>query len=102
VFLLKTWSEEEPVNIGAGNDVTIAELARLIADIVGFTGRFVYDGSKPDGAPRKLLDISKLNALGWRPSIDLKTGIRQTYDWYRAAFPAARPDPRRPWSSVCG
>ena len=102
VFLLKTWSAEEPVNIGAGDDVAVAELARLIAEIVGFTGRFVYDGSKPDGAPRKLLDISKLNALGWHPSLDLETGIRQTYDWYRTAFPAARPDPRHPQSSGCG
>jgi nucleoside-diphosphate-sugar epimerase len=81
----KTWSDEEPVNIGTGSDVTIAELARLIADIVGFTGRFLYDPTKPDGTPRKLLDVSKLNALGWRPSIDLATGIRQTYDWYRTS-----------------
>jgi GDP-L-fucose synthase len=83
LFLMKTWSDEEPVNIGTGNDVTIAELARIIAEIIGFTGRFVYDSSKPDGAPRKLLDVSKLTALGWRPSINLETGIRQTYDWYR-------------------
>lgn len=85
VFLIKTWSDEEPVNIGAGSDVTIAELARLIADIVGFNGRFVFDPTKPDGTPRKLLDISKVTELGWRPSIDLETGISQTYDWYRAA-----------------
>jgi GDP-L-fucose synthase len=85
VFLLKAWSDEEPINIGAGSDVTIAELARLIADIVGFRGRFVYDGSKPDGTPRKLLDVSKLTALGWRPRIDLEAGIRQTYDWYRSS-----------------
>jgi len=85
VFLIKTWSDEEPVNIGAGTDVTIAELARLIADIVGFNGRFVFDPTKPDGAPRKLLDISKITELGWRPGIDLETGIRQTYDWYRTA-----------------
>jgi GDP-L-fucose synthase len=66
VFLMKTWSEDEPINIGTGTDVTIAELARMIADVVGFTGQFVYDNSKPDGTPRKLLDISKLTALGWR------------------------------------
>ena len=69
VFLMKTWSEDEPINIGTGTDVTIAELARIIADVVGFTGQFVYDNSKPDGTPRKLLDISKLTALGWRPRI---------------------------------
>ena len=85
VFLIKTWSDEEPVNIGTGSDVTIAELAQLIADIVGFNGRFVFDPTKPDGTPRKLLDISKVTELGWRPSIDLETGIRQTHDWYRTA-----------------
>ena len=83
VFLMKTWSDEQPINIGTGMDVTIAELARLIADVVGFKGRFAFDASKPDGTPRKLLDVSKLAALGWCPRIDLKTGIRQTYEWYR-------------------
>ena len=90
VFLMKTWSEDEPVNIGTGMDVTIAELARTIADVVGFTGQFVYDNSKPDGTPRKLLDISKLTALGWRPRITLEAGIRQTHEWYRASRLAKR------------
>ena len=85
VFLMKHWSEEEPINIGTGIDVTIAALAQLIADVVGFTGRFVFDASKPDGTPRKLLDVSKLAALGWRPRIDLEVGIRQTYEWYRTS-----------------
>jgi GDP-L-fucose synthase len=85
VFLMKTWSEEDPINIGTGTDVTIAELAQLIADILGFTGRFLFDPSKPDGTPRKLLDVSRLTALGWRPRIPLETGIRQTCDWYRAS-----------------
>src|SRR5438552_12826625 len=66
VFLMKTWSDEEPINIGTGTDVTIAELAQLIADIVGFKGTFVFDSSKPDGTPRKLPDTSKLTALGSR------------------------------------
>jgi GDP-L-fucose synthase len=83
VFLMKTWSDEEPINIGSGADVTITDLARLIADVVGFTGQFVFDASKPDGAPRKLLDVSKLTALGWSSHIDLAAGIRQTYEWYR-------------------
>ena len=83
VFLMQTWSDEEPINIGTGTDVTITDLARLIADIVGFTGRFVFDASKPDGTPRKLLDVSKLTARGWRPRVDLEAGIRQTYEWYR-------------------
>src|SRR5439155_835995 len=64
----------------------IAKIARLIADIAGFKGRFVFDASKPDGTPRKLLDASKLTALGWRPRIDLESGIRRTYDWYRASL----------------
>lgn len=83
VFLMKTWSEEDPINIGTGSDLTILELARLIADIVGFKGRFAFDPSKPDGAPQKLLDVLKLTALGWRPRIGLDEGIRQTYDWYQ-------------------
>jgi GDP-L-fucose synthase len=86
VFLMKGWSEDEPINIGSGEDVTIAELAGLIARVLGFTGRFVFDPSKPDGAPRKLLDVSKLTALGWRPRIGLAEGIRQTYDWYRTVI----------------
>jgi GDP-L-fucose synthase len=81
---MKTWSDEEPINIGTGTDVTITDLARLIADVVGFTGQFVFDASKPDGTPRKLLDVTRLTALGWSPRIDLATGIRQTYEWYRA------------------
>ena len=85
VFLMKVWSDEEPINIGTGADITIADLARLIADIVGFGGRFMFDPSKPDGAPRKLLDVSKLTALGWRPRIELEAGIRQTHEWYRNA-----------------
>jgi GDP-L-fucose synthase len=85
VFLMKSWSDEEPINIGTGTDVTIAELARLIAHVVGFAGKFVFDDSKPDGTPRKLLDVSKLTALGWCSRIDLEAGIRQTYEWYRTS-----------------
>ncbi|HTV26208.1 MAG TPA: GDP-L-fucose synthase [Xanthobacteraceae bacterium] len=83
VFLMKTWSDDEWVNIGTGLDVTIIELARHIANIVGFTGRFVFDTAKSDGAPRKLLDVSKLRSLGWQSRISLSEGIRQTYEWYR-------------------
>jgi GDP-L-fucose synthase len=85
VFLLKTWSDEEPINVGTGTDVTIAQLAQLIAHVIGFKGRFDFDASKPDGTPRKLLDVSKLTALGWSPRIELEAGIRQTYEWYRAS-----------------
>ena len=82
VFLFETWSEAEWINIGTGDDLTIADLAQLIAGVIGFRGHFVCDPTKPDGAPRKLLDVSKLTALGWQPQIDLMTGIRQTHEWY--------------------
>ena len=71
------------INIGTGSDVTIRELAEQIADIVGYAGPIDYDPTKPDGTPQKLLDISRLASLGWRPSIDLATGLRDTYAWYR-------------------
>jgi GDP-L-fucose synthase len=76
VFLIKAWSDEEPVNIGTGTDVTIAELAKLIADIVGFSGCLAFDGSKPDGTPQRLLDVSKLTALGW----PLRSSLRPESD----------------------
>ncbi len=90
LFLMKNWSEESPINIGAGSDLSILELARLIAGIVGFKGRFAFDREKPDGTPQKLLDCRKLNALGWSPHIDLAAGIAHTYDWYCAHREAAR------------
>jgi len=79
VFLMERYSDESHVNIGWGEDVSIAELTALIAEVVGFTGRFRYDTTKPDGAPRKLLDVSKLNALGWRPRIPLHQGLADAY-----------------------
>ena len=82
VFLMRNWSSDQHINIGFGSDVTIAELARLIARVVGFAGDFVFDRAKPDGTPRKLLDVSKLTGLGWRPRIDLEPGIREVYRWY--------------------
>jgi GDP-L-fucose synthase len=82
IFLMRNWSSDEHINIGCGSDVSIGELAALIARIVGFDGDFVFDRAKPDGTPRKLLDVSKLAALGWRPRIDLESGVRQLYAWY--------------------
>jgi GDP-L-fucose synthase len=82
VFLMKHYEESEIINIGVGQDIPISELADLIKDIVGFKGGIQYDLSKPDGTPRKLLDVSKLQALGWRPKISLKQGIERTYAWY--------------------
>ena len=84
VFLMQRYQDERWINIGWGHDVSIRELAELIARVVGFSGSLRFDPSKPDGAPRKLLDVSRLEALGFRPQIVLEEGIRQTYDWFLA------------------
>ena len=85
VHLMENYSSPEIVNIGWGEDVSILELAELVQELVGFVGRIELDSDKPDGTPRKLLDTSKLSALGWKPSIDLRSGIESTYQWYVAA-----------------
>jgi GDP-L-fucose synthase len=82
VFLMNHYEDSEIINIGVGKDISISELADLIKDIVGFKGTIRYDRSKPDGTPRKLLDVSKLRALGWQPKISLREGIERTYRWY--------------------
>lgn len=82
VFILKNYDEPEHINLGYGSDLTIAELAQTIARIVGYTGRFVYDSSKPDGTPKKLLDNTRVNALGWHPRTNLESGLQITYDWF--------------------
>jgi GDP-L-fucose synthase len=84
VFLAQNYSDEEHINIGTGQDCTVAELAETIREIVGWRGRFIFDTTRPDGTPRKLLDVSKLTALGWVPQIELKEGLSQTYAWYIA------------------
>lgn len=89
VFLMERYSSDEHVNIGAGTDLTIAELAEMIARVVGYHGRFVYDRSKPDGTPRKLVDVARLAALGWRASTSLEEGLVATYRWYAANQAAA-------------
>jgi GDP-L-fucose synthase len=90
VHLARHYGGEEHINIGCGEDLVIAELARLIAKVVGYQGGFRFDGSKPDGTPRKLLDVSRLTALGWRPSIPLADGLASTYAWYRSALADAK------------
>jgi GDP-L-fucose synthase len=77
---MQHYNEIEPVNIGTGEDITIKDLALLIKDIVGYTGELKFDATKPDGTPRKLMDVSKLHALGWQHKINLANGIRGVYD----------------------
>jgi GDP-L-fucose synthase len=84
VFLMENYSSDEIVNVGWGRDISVSELAGLVRRVVGFDGEIVYDRSKPDGTPRKLLDTSRLTALGWTPSVSLEEGIAQTYEWYCA------------------
>jgi GDP-L-fucose synthase len=84
VYLMGNYSGEGIVNVGVGEDVSIRELAELVAMVVGYKGDLVFDSSKPDGTPRKLLDVSRLSALGWEASIDLKVGLESTYEWFLA------------------
>jgi GDP-L-fucose synthase len=81
--LLERYDDPGTINIGVGHDVTVRELAELIAEVVGYSGELVWDTSKPDGTPRKLLDSSRIRALGWQPEIDLKDGVQRTYEWFR-------------------
>jgi len=82
LFLMQHYAHEQPINVGCGRDLTIAELATIIARVTGFSGRILYDASKPDGTPRKLLDTTRLTALGWTPRTELEAGIRATYEWF--------------------
>lgn len=82
VFVLKNYDEAEHINIGSGTDLSIAEVARKIMDVVGLHGALRHDAGKPDGTPRKLMSASKLRSLGWEPSIGLEDGLRATYQWY--------------------
>ena len=82
VRLLDVHDEPSPINVGAGEDITIRELAGLVAEVVGYRGRIVQDESRPDGTPRKLLDSSRMRALGWQPTVSLADGIARTYAWF--------------------
>lgn len=82
VYLMQHYDEPGIVNVGTGTDISIADLARLVQRVAGFSGSLVFDTTKPDGTPRKLLDVSRLTGLGWRASIGLEEGIRSTYEWY--------------------
>jgi GDP-L-fucose synthase len=86
LLLLEKYDSPEIINVGCGEDISIRELAELICDVVGFDGELAWDATKPDGTPRKLLDVTKLRSLGWKPSISLRDGIAKTYEWFRANY----------------
>jgi GDP-L-fucose synthase len=83
LFLLENYDDDVAINVGVGDELTIKELAGLIQAVVGFTGKIAWDSSRPDGTPRKLLDVSRISALGWKAQICLKDGLRSTYEWYK-------------------
>ena len=82
--ILDHYDEDQPINIGTGSDLTVAELARLVAGIIGYNDEIRWNVDKPDGTPRKVLDVQRLNRLGWKPTISLEQGVRATYEWYVA------------------
>jgi GDP-L-fucose synthase len=86
LLLLEKYDSPEIINVGCGEDISIRELAELICDVVGFDGELIWDATKPDGTPRKLLDVTKLRALGWKQSIPLRDGIGRTYEWFLANY----------------
>jgi len=100
LFLLRNYDSPEIINVGSGADLTIRELAELVCDVVGFRGELTWDRSRPDGTPRKLVDISKIKSLGWKPTISLREGITRTYEWFKSGRPQA-PKVDAPESSRC-
>ena len=90
VFVMKCYSDMQFLNVGTGEDITIADFARLIADVVGFRGKIEFDASQPDGAPQKLLDVSPINALGWRAQTPLREGLQRMYADFLAHYPELR------------
>lgn len=83
VFLMNNYNENKTINIGTGEDLTIRELAETIKEIVEFKGELKFNSEKPDGTPRKLLDVSRLHSAGWKHKIELKEGIKSTYEWFK-------------------
>jgi GDP-L-fucose synthase len=82
LFLMENYESPDIINVGVGEDVTIKALAELVADVVGFKGRLEWDTTKPDGTPRKLVDVTRINALGWKARVNLRDGVAATYRWY--------------------
>ena len=83
---MQKYDSDEIINVGSGVDVTIKELTGLIADVVGYTGKIVWDTSKPNGTPRKGLNVDKIKSLGWEPTLELKEGLRKTFEWYKENY----------------
>jgi len=90
LFLLEHYDAPEPINVGVGEDITIRDLAETVARIVGYEGDLEWDASKPDGTPRKLLDVTKLTDLGWKAEISLEEGVRSTHEWFVKQRESAR------------
>ena len=86
LFLMENYDDSEIVNVGCGKDQTIKELAETIQEVVGYTGHLKFDSTRPDGTPQKILDISKINSLGWNPTISLREGLKQVYQWYTEQY----------------
>lgn len=86
VFLMRNYEDSGIINIGVGSDISIKELAEMIGRIVGFTGKFVFDSTRPDGTPQKLLDVSRLNSMGWRAKTSLEEGLAKTIEWFRESY----------------
>jgi len=95
VFLMRNYADQQIINVGVGKDLTIRELAEMVRDIVGFKGKLEFDASRPDGTPRKLLDVTRLQGLGWQARIPLAEGIRETYAWYLAQTASTQSFSRR-------
>ena len=94
LLIVEKYDDAETINIGTGKDLSIKEISEIVKEVVGFQGEVVWDGSKPDGTPRKLLDITKITKLGYQPHEDLKTGITKTYEWFKQELDSAKSDMR--------
>ena len=90
VFLMRHYDDPRVINVGVGEDIAIGDLAALVREVAGYRGEIRYDSSKPDGTPRKLLDVSRLHALGWRARRELREGVRETFEWYTARLATAQ------------
>jgi GDP-L-fucose synthase len=82
IFLLEHYDSPETINVGTGNDLTIRNVAELISNVTGYTGNIIQDETKPDGTPRKVLDVTRINELGWKSEITLEQGLQDTYQWF--------------------